>query len=70
METKSFWKSKTVWLNILAVIVEILVFTETSPVVPKDWLPVIALIHGVANIVLRFISNQPLGWKSGPSDSK
>ena len=53
--SKPWWQSKTVWLNIIAAIVSI--GSALNTVVPQSWLPVIGLVVGIANIVLRFFTS-------------
>ena len=55
---KPWWKSKTFWLN-LAVLGVASAVEQPNP-------EIVAQVLAVANIVLRFITNQPIG-NSTPS---
>jgi uncharacterized membrane protein len=55
---KGFWKSKTFWFNVLAVVVAIagqVGFAEFEPDAE-----LIAVIVGIVNVILRFAVKQPL----------
>ena len=60
MKPKSFWKSKTFYLNIFALAAEV------AGVLPSGWsIPVLA----VANIGVRLLTNQPVTLNLFPSDN-
>jgi len=52
---KEWYKSKTLWLNVLAVVLFIVQYA-----LDQQWLPIVAegLIVGVANLILRAISGE------------
>jgi len=52
---KKFWKSKTFWVNVLALIGCILFGRELDP-------QVVAAVLIVINIILRAITKEPLSW--------
>ena len=61
---KPFWQSKTMWINGLTVLAMILAFvvdTQMAGGLPFEldsaWL---VLILGIVNILLRFVTNQPI----------
>lgn len=61
---KPFWQSKTMWINGLTVVAMILAFvvdTQMAGGLPFEldsaWL---VLILGIVNILLRFVTNQPI----------
>ena len=59
MDTKKFWQSKTLWLNIVAFI--ILVASQMGfviPEVPADWMPFVAPVVVMLNFLLRLITKQ------------
>lgn len=63
MDTKPFFLSKTEWLNIIALVLAVLAIPEFVAVVPTAWLPYIALLTAVGNMILRTISDKPImGW--------
>jgi hypothetical protein len=67
MDAKVWWQSKTVWFNIVTIALAILGFlmvTQAAGGLPFDidsrWL---VLVSGIGNIILRFLTNQPLTTK-------
>ena len=60
METKPFWKSKTLWINLLAALALIAQGINGTWVFSLE-MQAIAL-SGI-NLILRLISKQPLDWK-------
>ena len=58
VDAKWFLKSKTVWLNILALLVPLLdIFLKTNLIKDKD---VYALVLAIFNLLLRFKTNKPI----------
>lgn len=53
MDSKPWWKSKTVWLNVLAGAAEL---SQVLPLPPGT----VAIIAAIANVGLRFITDQPV----------
>ena len=60
METKPFWMSKTLWINLLAALALIAQGINGTWVFSLE-MQAIAL-SGI-NLILRLISKQPLDWK-------
>ena len=61
MEGKSIWKSKTFWVNALAIIVSIAgVFGLDLNLGAEEQTAIITTIMGVVNIVLRFTTKEPI----------
>jgi len=58
-ETKAWFKSKTLWTNVVIVGLAIVDFVQNQSLSPT-----VLMLAGIANIVLRFISNQTLTLKS------
>lgn len=54
-------KSKTVWLNTITTLVE--VANYVSPFIPPQYHPAVVAGVGVANVILRTITTQPLSEK-------
>ena len=65
---KKWWKSKTVWFNTLAGVVSVLAQSsaELSPIFGPTAIGVIAAV----NILLRTVTNQPLGKPEQPKESE
>jgi fluoride ion exporter CrcB/FEX len=61
VETKRWFHSKTLWVNVIGTLIAILSLTEFMAVIPKEWTPSILLVIGVLNIILRSITTQPIG---------
>jgi len=57
-EVKPFWKSKTIWFNVLAVIVVIAGIVGFDEFTPDPQLLSLAAVIG--NIILRFATGQPI----------
>jgi hypothetical protein len=50
---KSLENSKTVWFNIIVLIVAMLALPEFISVIPGSWIPFTVLIGGFGNLILR-----------------
>ena len=61
METKSLLESKTLWLNVAAIIIALLAMPEVVGILPVTWLPYIAAITAVLNVIVRMYTTQPIG---------
>lgn len=53
MEIKNFWESKTFWLNLITAVIMILDLLVQQPFIPPSYLPIIAFVVGVLNVILR-----------------
>lgn len=61
METKAFWQSKTIIFNSLGLALEVLqLLGQTNVIGPES----LALAMGIGNLMLRFVTSQPVGVKS------
>ena len=61
MEGKSIWKSKTFWVNALAIIVSMAgVFGLDLNLGAEEQTAVVTTIRGVVNIILRFTTKEPI----------
>lgn len=58
-------KSKTVWLNVLATVAGLVVSLGNTDVVQEnpEWAAIAGTAVAVANIVLRFVTKEPLKVK-------
>lgn len=54
---KPFWESKTFWLNVIAIAVLVADYLFTNQIIPAE---IGVLVLGILNIVLRFLTSQPL----------
>ena len=58
METKSIWKSKALWFNVVTIALGIIQVVAKTYTIPTE---ILALIVGIGNILLRMFSdNVPL----------
>lgn len=60
---KHVMESKTLWANALVLALAILSLPEFNAVVPQSATPYVLLASAVLNIVLRVMTNQPVGLK-------
>jgi hypothetical protein len=61
MESKAFWKSKTVWLNALTIVSLALAVPEVSAIIPPAATPFIGAANAIINLILRVNTGVPLG---------
>lgn len=67
--SKPWWMSKTLWLNITAILivfVGMLMGPEFQEILPKDWGKYLVAITAFLNVVLRTLSKSPLTTTSEP----
>jgi hypothetical protein len=60
VSSKPFWQSKTLWWNALAIVVTVAGSTAFQALLPANWMAYDAAIVSVGNIVLRFVTTQPI----------
>ena len=61
VKPKVWYASKTIWINVIGVLVAILSATEFQSLIPKTWLPYVVLVIFILNLVLRtFFTDAPL----------
>jgi hypothetical protein len=61
METhKPWYTSKTLWLNVITLLVAILSLVPQSFELEEPILKVVLFLNAVLNIVMRFVSGQPI----------
>ncbi len=65
MNSKSLFKSKTFWVNLLGITADAIL--HYSGVLPPAWQPYIVMAGGIINVVLRTITNQPVTLPGGGS---
>jgi hypothetical protein len=62
METKPFWASKTLWVNAIALVAAITgAFGVELGLDPETQTAIVGAVMSVVNIVLRFLTNAPVG---------
>ncbi len=58
---KAWFESKTVWVNIIAMLVMVLDLASRQPFIPAQYVPVLVFVIGVLNVVLRvWFTEQPI----------
>ena len=59
---KSWWKSKTLWVNIIVAVLASLEATTglLQPYLPQPWYVVVAVGLPIINVVLRIVTTQGL----------
>jgi hypothetical protein len=59
---KHWYHSKVIWFNVVATLGELAdLIHGIEGFIPSSWLPWVAMMQGVGNIILRrFFTNQPL----------
>jgi len=58
--TQKWYKSRTLWLNIISAVLAILALPEFISVLPVSALPYIALASAIGNMILRVISTKSI----------
>lgn len=64
MDTKIAWTSKTLWFNVLALICAVAVAFGYQGELPEEWKTWVTVIVTIINIILRFITKQPVALKT------
>jgi hypothetical protein len=59
---KSWWKSKTVWVNVVAVLAGVVGYVAGQDLIQDNtqFIAVLVAMQGGLNVVLRFISGTPI----------
>ena len=61
MDGKPFWASKTIWVNGVSVLAAILGAAGIASIGVEVQAEAVAVVMGVINIVLRFMTDKPVG---------
>ena len=69
METKPFWESKILWVQVITVTLEALSLPELGAMVPPEARPWIAMASAMLTLVLRTITNTGVTLGVSPKDS-
>ena len=56
-------RSKTMWFNLITAVLAMLSLKEITTLMPQTFLPNLAVINAVGNLILRVLTNQPLAGK-------
>ncbi len=56
-------KSKTMWFNAITGLLAILALPEVTTLIPTSFLPNLAIINALGNLILRVLTDQPLANK-------
>jgi len=59
-ECKPKYLSKMLWVNGLVLVMGILDLVSKQDWIPQQWVAVIIMSIGILNIILRFMTNQPI----------
>lgn len=62
---KEWWKSSTIWLNLLGLLAEVLAYIKTDPILVNNerTLHMIALALFIINVLNRFKTKDPISLK-------
>lgn len=60
---KVWWQSKTIWVNVLTMVVGLLTMLAGQDFIADNPSTVsfVAMVVGVVNVVLRWLTDQPIG---------
>jgi hypothetical protein len=61
MEAKKWYLSKTFWFNVIAIVVMVLGSFGYTGEVPEEWAAIVPAIIAIVNLILRFVTKQPVG---------
>lgn len=61
---KKWYESKTVWLNVISIVLEVLNLLMDNPIIPAKYAGALTMLVNVLNIILRFITTTAIGFKS------
>lgn len=56
---KPWYRSKTIWVNLLMLVLSIIMAVQESSAVPIEAL---AAAAAIVNVILRFVTVDPIGW--------
>ena len=66
MPPKPFYQSKTLWINVISLLLVVLAeLAREQYGLSESWLGLVALLTPVLNVVLRFITTQPIALARG-----
>ena len=53
METKKWYQSKIIWIQILSIALDVVNYLMTNPIIPTKYTGILSMVVGVITIVLR-----------------
>lgn len=59
-DTKTALGSKTIWANIIVIVLGILAMPEVSGILPPESTPYVVIAVGVLNLLLRVVTGTPI----------
>jgi len=69
MTPKPFYTSKTLWINVISLLLVVLAeLARQQYGLSESWLGLVALLTPVLNVMLRFITTQPIGIPPNPDN--
>lgn len=61
MEAKPFYQSKSLWFNLITIILAVLALPEFVSILPPAWLVYLGFINAIGNMIIRtFFTNGPV----------
>jgi uncharacterized membrane protein len=60
MTSKKWWTSKTLWFNFLAFVVAVATGFGYTGELPEDWAVFVPAVIAVINLILRWVTKQPI----------
>ena len=67
MPPKPFYQSKTLWINVISLLLVVLAeLAREQYGLSESWLGLVALLTPVLNVVLRFVTSQPIALGRPP----
>ncbi len=61
--SKEFWKSKTFWVNVVALATSVLAAFGLVGELDAAWEPFVVPIIALVNLILRFVTKQPISLR-------
>jgi hypothetical protein len=60
---KPFYESKTWWTNALVFVIAVLSLPQLGGIVPAEAMPYVGTGAAIANVILRFMTTEPIGLR-------
>lgn len=59
-QTKTWYQSRTIWVNVISIALEILNLLLTNPIIPAKYAGFFTMAVNILNIFLRFITKKTI----------